>query len=94
MAEMDLKTFLHSTQIRPNLTLIGCFFSSLGLYNIKNIVLKGLFQVVLKFQFDATMIYQPLIIVTFKVDLGSVQESCCGVAILIQCMKKHGPERI
>ena len=29
------------------------------------------------------MIYHPPVIVTFKVDLGSFQESCCGVPMLI-----------
>ena len=75
MAEMDLETFLHNTWMRPDLThwmSNNDFFLSLGLYDIKNMVLKGLFQVVLKFQFDAAMIYyQPPIILTFKVDLGS-----------------------
>ena len=56
-------------------------------------VLKGLIRIVLKFQFDTAMIYQPPV-VPFKVDLGSFQDSFCGVAMLVQCMRKHGPERI
>ena len=60
----------------------------------KNMVLKWLFWVVLKFQFDVAMIYQPPVIITFKVDLGFFQESCCRVAMLIQCMRNHGPERM
>ena len=44
MAKTDFETFLHNTQMRPNLVLAGCpmnnFFWCLGLYNVKVMVLK------------------------------------------------------
>ena len=58
-------------------------FKSWSLQCKKKKVLKWLFQVVLKFQLDAAMVYQPPVIVTFKIDLGSFQESCFWVTILI-----------
>ena len=48
----------------------------------------------LKSQFDTAMIYQLPIIVTFKSCLGSSQESWFRVTVCVQCMRKHGPERV
>ena len=48
----------------------------------------------LKSQFDTAMIYQLPIIIAFKSCLGSSQESWFWVTICIQCMRKHGPERV
>ena len=96
--EIDLETFLHKTWMRPSLELAAYpdydFFMCLGLYNIKRMVLKWLIRVMLKSQFDTAMIYQLSIIITFKVCPGSSQESIFWVAVFIQCMRKHGPERI
>ena len=48
----------------------------------------------LKSQFDTAMIYQLPIIITFKSCLGSSQESWFWVTVHVQCMRKHGPERV
>ena len=69
IARTDFEIFLHKTHMRPNLMLAGwpimIGFGHLGLCNVKWMVLKWLFWVMLEFQFDTAMIYQLPIVITF-----------------------------
>ena len=48
----------------------------------------------LDFQLDTAIVIQLPIILAFKVGPGSSEKFWFGVAAVVQCMRKHGPERM
>ena len=52
-----------------------------GLYNIKGMVLKGTFCIVLESELDAAVINQLPVVITFQRCHGSSQESWLWVAV-------------
>ena len=73
-----------------NYDLLLCFC----LYNIEMMVLKGLIQIMLDFQLDTAVVVWLPIIIAFKVGPGSSQKSWFWVAIHVQCIREHCPERM
>ena len=78
---------LHSTCMRPSLTLTGCpmmISSRVGVSTTKNWwSWNEFFAVVLESQCDCSMIHQLAVVVALECCLWSFEETVCGVAVII-----------